>query len=248
MVKVSYQRRMARQILKCGSDRVWIDPDQLDEVAEAVTRGDIRRLICYRVIQVRQKQGVSRGRTRMTTAQKAKGRRSGPGSRRGRKYARAPRKRNWIRIIRPLRDELKTLREEGKLDRTTYRIYYRKSRGNMFKSRAHLLSHLQAAGVLTEADTKHKESAKQRARREREEHLARAQAARARVRQKAADARVAREAERKAAEEAAMKEAGAEEGDEPKEGDEPDEADEPNEADGPQEAEDAPGDDDGEEV
>jgi large subunit ribosomal protein L19e len=69
MVDVSYQRRMAARILKCGLYRVWIDPDQIDEVAEAVTRGDIRRLISYRVIQKRQKLGVSRGRTRQIIAQ-----------------------------------------------------------------------------------------------------------------------------------------------------------------------------------
>jgi len=200
MVNVSYQRRMAAQILKCGLYRVWIDPDQVDEVAEAVTRGDVRRLICYRVIQKRQKQGVSRARTRKIAAQKAKGKRKGHGSRHGGKYARAPRKRTWIRLIRPLRDELKTLRADGKLDATTYRIYYRKARGNMFKSRAHLLTQLELAGVISEGDIAEKETAKDRARREREERRAKAQVARARVRKKAAEARAAREAEMKAKE------------------------------------------------
>jgi large subunit ribosomal protein L19e len=200
MVDISYQRRMAARILKCGRYRVWIDPDQLDEVSEAVTRGDIRRLICYRVIQVRQKQGVSRGRTRATMIQKAKGRRTGPGSRRGRKYARAPRKRNWIRTIRPLRAELKTLREEGKLDRSTYRMYYRKARGNMFKSRAHLLTHLTSAGVLSEGEAKIKITAKEKARKERDDRQGKAQAARSRVRQKAAEARALKETDQMAVE------------------------------------------------
>jgi len=200
MVNVSYQRRMAAEILKCGRDRVWIDPDQVDEVAEAVTRGDVRRLICYRVIQKRQKKGVSRGRTRKMIAQKEKGRRKGPGSRRGAKYARAPRKRTWIRLIRPLRDELKSLRADGKLDATTYRIYYRKARGNMYKSRAHLLTQLELAGVITEGDIKEKVTAKERANREREERRAKAMAARARVREKAAAARAKRDAEQKAKE------------------------------------------------
>jgi large subunit ribosomal protein L19e len=195
MVDVSYQRRMAAEILKCGVNRVWIDPDQVDEVAEAVTRGDVRRLICYRVIQKRQIRGVSQARTRRMMAQKAKGRRKGPGSRRGGKFARGPRKRNWIRLIRPLRDELKTLRGDGKLDATTYRVYYRKARGNMFKSRSHMLTQMELAGVITEGDIKEKETAKERARREREERRAKAQAARARVRAKAAEARAKREAE-----------------------------------------------------
>ncbi len=200
MVNVTYQRRMAAEILKCGGNRVWIDPDQLDEVAEAVTRGDVRRLICYRVIQKRQKLGVSRGRTRRILAQKAKGRRKGPGSRRGHQNARTPKKRRWIRTIRPIREELRTLREDNKLDPSTYRIYYKKARGNMYRSRADLLMRLEAAGVISEGDVRDKETAKERARREREERRAKAAAARARVRQKAADARAAREAARKAEE------------------------------------------------
>ncbi len=200
MVNVSYQRRMAAEILKCGTHRVWIDPDQLDEVSEAVTRGDVRRLICYRVIQVRQKKGVSRGRARKVLAQKAKGRRKGPGSRQGHKNARTPRKRRWIRTIRPIREELRELRTDGKLDATTYRIYYKKARGNMYRSRADLLMRLEAAGVISEGDVREKETAKERAKREREERRAKAAAARARVRQKAADARAAREAVREAEE------------------------------------------------
>lgn len=200
MVDVSYQRRMAAQILKCGLDRVWIDPDQLDEVAEAVTRGDVRRLIAYRVIQVRQKKGVSRGRTLKMREQKRKGHRKGPGSRRGPKFARTPRKRTWIRTIRPLRQELRTLRADGKLDAHTYRKYYRQARGNMFKSRSHLLTQLEAAGVLSEVDVREKETARDRARREREERRAKAQAARSRVREKAAKARAMRKAEEAAME------------------------------------------------
>ncbi len=209
---VYYQRRMAAEILKCGVNRVWIDPDQLDEVAEAVTRGDVRRLICYRVIQKRQKRGVSSGRTRKIMRQKLKGRRKGPGSRHGAKFARAPRKRTWIRLIRPLRDELKTLRKEGKLDATTYRMYYRKARGNMFKSRSHLLTQLELAGVITEGDVREKETAKDRAKREREERRAKAVAARAKVRKKAAEARATREAEEKEVAEAAKKAEAKDEG------------------------------------
>jgi large subunit ribosomal protein L19e len=215
---------MAAEILKCGVNRVWIDPDQVDEVAEAVTRGDVRRLICYRVIQKRQVRGVSRSRTRKMLAQKGKGRRKGPGSRRGGMNARAPRKRTWIRLIRPLRDELRSLRDDGKLDATTYRLYYRKARGNMFKSRAHMLTQLELAGVITEGDIKEKETAKDRAKREREERLAKARAARARVRKKAAEARAKREAEMKAEEAKKAAEAKAEESPEGEPEEEPAEA------------------------
>ena len=154
MVDIAYQRRMASQLLKCGKARVWIDPKQIDEVSEAVTKKDIRRLICYRVIQAHPRKGVSRGRARALTVKKLKGRRRGPGSRKGAKYARTPRKRAWILKIRPLREELRRLREEGKLDATTYRVYYKKARGGMFHSRNHLLSQLQASGIIKEGPVK----------------------------------------------------------------------------------------------
>ncbi len=39
------QRRIAADLLKCGENRVWIDPERIDDVATAITREDIRRLI-----------------------------------------------------------------------------------------------------------------------------------------------------------------------------------------------------------
>jgi len=39
------QKRMAASILKCGINRVWMDPDRTEEATEAVTRNDIRGLI-----------------------------------------------------------------------------------------------------------------------------------------------------------------------------------------------------------
>jgi large subunit ribosomal protein L19e len=45
---------------------------------------------------------------------------------------------------------LKELRESGKIDTATYRKYYLKAKGGVFKSRPHLESHLKAEGILKE--------------------------------------------------------------------------------------------------
>jgi len=195
MVDIKYQRRMAAQVLKCGIHRVWIDPKQIDEVAEAVQRDDIRRLIAYRVIQKHPKKGVSRGRARKRALQQLKGRRRGPGSRKGGKYARTPRKRQWIRTIRPIREELRRLRSEGKLDDTTYRVYYRKARGGLFKSRNHLLSHLQTAGVIKEGPVVRTRARKQKLRSETSRAF-KAAKARELVKAKAAEAKAKEGGER----------------------------------------------------
>ena len=69
------QRRLAAEILACGENRIWIDPTRMEEVGEAITRSDIRKLISSKAIKARQKKGVSRGRARHLQGQKKKGKR-----------------------------------------------------------------------------------------------------------------------------------------------------------------------------
>ncbi len=147
---VKFQRRLAAEILKCGEERVWMDPNALDEIKEAVTREDIRMLIKRGLIKKKQKKGTSRVRANYIKAQKEKGRRKGSGSRKGKKYARYPRKKRWIKTIRPIRATLRDLRDSGKIDRHTYRRFYRLAKGGTFKSRNHLLMHMKAEGYLKE--------------------------------------------------------------------------------------------------
>ena len=142
------QRRMAAEVLKCGLNRVWIDPNDTESLEDAITRADIRIAIHNGTIRRLPIHGQSRQRTRHHRAQRAKGRRRGPGSRKGGTNARNPRKGRWIRTIRPLRAYLKQLRDEEKIDARTYRAYYRRAKGGMFKGRAHLEQHLRAAGLL----------------------------------------------------------------------------------------------------
>lgn len=150
MTDLRNQRRVAAAVLGCGEGRVWIDPLHSDAVAEAVTREDIRGLVKKGYIVAQQKAGTSRGRARALKIQKDSGRRSGPGSRKGAKGARSPRKQKWMRVIRPIRATLKELRAEGKVSPTVYRVYYRKAKGGVFRSKAHLVSHMRTDGALKE--------------------------------------------------------------------------------------------------
>ena len=150
MMDLKNQRRIAAQLLKCGENRVWIDPNRTEDASDAITRADVRTLISSGAIVSKQKTGVSRGRTNYRKAQRAKGRRRGHGSRRGTKHARKPSKEVWMQSIRPIRIKLKELRDTGKIDRAIYREYYLKAKGGVFKSRPHLVSHLKAEGILKE--------------------------------------------------------------------------------------------------
>ena len=147
---LSNQKRMAAEVLKCGVNRVWIDPDREEEAADCITRADIRTAIASGLIAARPKKGISKARTRHTLEQKAKGKRKGPGSRKGTDNARLPDKRRWISIIRPIRDELKKLRDEGKITPSVYRMYYRKAKGGVYKSRRNIRQHMISAGHLKE--------------------------------------------------------------------------------------------------
>ena len=150
MSDLKNQRRMAAEVLKCGENRVWLNPEKLDEVAECITRADIRTAVASGLIKAKPKNGTSKGRIRYVAGQKASGKRKGPGSRKGTANARVRDKERWMGTIRPIRDELKTLRADGTITPSIYRLYYRKAKGGMFKSRRHMKQHMIAAGHLKE--------------------------------------------------------------------------------------------------
>ena len=75
-MNLSYQKRVASGILKCGVHRVWVDdrPEVQERIAEAVTRDDVRLLVVQRFIRKHQKKGISRGRAKAMANQRSKGR------------------------------------------------------------------------------------------------------------------------------------------------------------------------------
>ncbi|MGA8542071.1 MAG: 50S ribosomal protein L19e [Thermoplasmata archaeon] len=151
MPDLANQRRLAAALLKCGEGRVWIDPSSQEELADAVTRADVRSAIKAGVIRRKRIPGTSRVRARMHAAELLKGRHAGPGSRRGAPRARLPKKDRWMRRIRAQRELLKELRDGKKIGVDVYRQFYRRAKGGMFRSRAHLLVNLRLAGQLKEA-------------------------------------------------------------------------------------------------
>lgn len=124
-----------------------MDPSKLNEIAEAITAGDIKRLIIAGSITEIPMKVNSRGRANKLAAQKAKGKRKGHGSRKGKKTARTPRKTKWISSVRALRNELRTL--DGKeVDHIHYRKLYRKIKAGTFRSKAHLHLYLKEHDMI----------------------------------------------------------------------------------------------------
>ena len=135
---VKNQKRMAARILKCGVEKVWIDPEELEEVSKAITKADVRRLIRRNIIGRRVSNSQSRGRARKIIGQKKLGRRRNRGSRKGKKLAATSKKREWIKTIRPIRKALKKMRESGQITKSQYRKLYLMAKGGRFKSKSHL--------------------------------------------------------------------------------------------------------------
>jgi large subunit ribosomal protein L19e len=149
MPDFSTHRRLAAAELKVGESRVWINPDPevAGDIADAITHEDIRSQIDAGNIKALPKKGNSRARFRAKAEKRAYGHRKGHGHRKGAKGARTPSKEQWMAKIRALRRRLKDLREDGQIDRHTYRMLYRKSKGGEYRSTAHLNAYIKAKGL-----------------------------------------------------------------------------------------------------
>lgn len=142
------QRRIAADILKCGRNRVRFDPEELDEIKEAITKSDVRVLINNGTITKKRLNSTSRFWARKIREQKRFGRQKGIGSRKGKKTARLPPKRKWINSIRLQRNFIKSLRDNQSITSGIYHELYSKSKGGFFRSLRHLKTYSQERGIL----------------------------------------------------------------------------------------------------
>ncbi len=139
---MNLQKKLAAKILKCGVEKIWIDPKN-EKVKQAMTRKDIRRFIKEGVIKKlpnkkKPKRKIKKKQQRRT------------GSRKGSRKARVGKKTEWLKVVRPQRRLIKELKEKGKLKPHVYRKIYKMIKGNAFRSKAHLMSYLKNKELLKE--------------------------------------------------------------------------------------------------
>jgi large subunit ribosomal protein L19e len=144
MTNLTNQRRLASKIMKVGKNRVWINPEKIEDVESAITREEVRKLVHEKVIASAPIKGVSRGRAKVVQAKKRRGRRKGPGSKSGTPRSVITKKEAWMIKIRSLRRKLRELKANRTITESNYRELYMIAGSGRFSSIADMQRYAKA--------------------------------------------------------------------------------------------------------
>jgi large subunit ribosomal protein L19e len=137
VVNISKKRELVARVLGVGINRVRFEPDRLEDIADSITRENIRSLVKAGAIWTTQPKGTSRGRAAEKRAVwKIHGK--GPGSKKGKKTARVGKKEVYVTRIRSMRYHLRVIKERKAINNDVYWQLYKKVNGGQVRSLAHL--------------------------------------------------------------------------------------------------------------
>ncbi len=138
-VNLKAKKRLVARITGVGVNRVKFDSDHLDDIADAITRDNIRSLITANTIKIKKIVGTSRGRAQTKRTQKKK-RGTTQGSKKGKKGARTKRKDTHMIKVRALRYRLKIAKDRKEITNPEFWQLYKMIGGNNIRNSAHLRS------------------------------------------------------------------------------------------------------------
>lgn len=136
-VNLKKKRELVARILGIGANRVRFEPDKLDDIADSITREDLRSLVKRGTIWTTKVKGTSRGRSKTKQAIRKKSG-LGPGSKKGKKTARMGKKSAYVTKIRSMRHQLKVMKDRNEINRQTFWLVYKKVDGGQVRSVSHL--------------------------------------------------------------------------------------------------------------
>ena len=137
VVNLKAKKRLAARGMGIGVHRVRFSEDHLEDIANAITRDEIRSLITANTITVKPFTGTSRGRANAKKAQRNK-RGTTQGSKQGRKGARVGKKAAYVAKVRSLRRLLKIAKIRDDITNSEFWTLYKKVGGNTVRNKAHL--------------------------------------------------------------------------------------------------------------
>ena len=137
VVNLRAKKRLAARVTGVGIHRIRFDTDHLDDIADAITRENIRSLITANTIKIKSFTGTSKGRAHDKKAQRNK-RGTTQGSKQGTKGARVGKKEVYVAKVRALRRLLKIAKDRKDLTNPEFWTLYKKVGGNTVRNKAHL--------------------------------------------------------------------------------------------------------------
>lgn len=137
VVNLKAKKRLVSRVTGVGVHRIKFDGDHLTDVADAITRENIRSLITANSIKIKSFTGTSRGRAQTKKEQKNK-RGIKQGSKQGRKGARVGKKEIYVAKVRSLRRLLKIAKDRKDITNPEFWALYKKVGGNTVRNKAHL--------------------------------------------------------------------------------------------------------------
>lgn len=137
VVNLKAKKRLVSRITGVGVHRVWFDAEHIDDIADAITRDNIRSLITANTIKIKPFKGTSRGRAKLKKIQKNKrGRKAG--SKKGTKGSRVGKKQVYVTKVRSLRHILKVAKDRKEITNKQFWSLYKMVGGNTIRNKAHL--------------------------------------------------------------------------------------------------------------
>lgn len=115
MKNLTSKKLIASKVLHVGKNKVWLDPDRLAEIKEAITKQDIADLIKDGAIKKQPSSGSKRRAGKVRLKRKMKGRRRNEG-----KIKFKNTKQNYPQQIRKLRALLKIFKNNNQITKEQY--------------------------------------------------------------------------------------------------------------------------------